>query len=270
MDLTMGHVIMKPIQLPWMYVSPSGLKGLDYHLAPDLFIRLEGIISGEQEFVIGHVVLGIEGVEVDEITAEHVFTTEYLPNKSKERITKAFKDEQNSCFFTTKQMEQLQKLFEGRNFMAYNVSVYYQDKKIDDIPTLPPAQFKLISQAFDDLDVFSKQSYKDNKQAHEETYEKCYKVKTAELEDKQKKGLWEKVKQKNLRKRIGIAFGLVASGVGAVIAQRMLVERGGAISLIAALIVGTAGVFAEMYGRNEAGNTLRQLQFEGKAERMAF
>lgn len=270
MDLNLGYSIMKPIQLPWMYVSPSGLRGLDFHLSPDLFVRLEGIITGDKEFVTGHIVLGIEGVEVDEIQAEHIFMNEYFPNKSKERIARAFKSEQNSCFFTTKQMEHLQKLFETNNFMACNVSVYYKDHKVEDVPSLPPAQFKLVSQAFDNLDVFQKMSHKENKQVLNEKFDANYQAKTAELEDKTKKNLWEKVKHKNLRKRIGMAAGSVAVGITALIAQRKLVERGGAISLIAALIIGTVGVFVELYGRNEVSSTLKQLQFEGKAERMAF
>lgn len=271
MELNLSYGIMRPIQLPWMYVSPSGLKGLDLHLTPDVFVRLEGIISGEQEFVIGHFILSaVEKMEVDELTAEHIWMSEYFPAKSKERIAKAFKDEQNSCFFTMKQMEALQELFSTRNFMAYDVTVFYKDQKIEDIASLPEKEFKSVSKAFDELDVFRKDSWKDNKVEYEAKREQVYHEKTAELEQKQKKGLWEKVRGKGFRKRVGIAFCSAIIGVAGFIAQRKLAERGGPISLIAAMVVGTIGVFAELYGRHEANETLKKLQYEGRAERVAF
>lgn len=266
----LGYFIMKPIQLPWMYVSPAGMRGLDYHLSPDVYIRLEGIITGDQEFNIGHTVLGIEGLEVNELQAESIFVNEYLPAKSKERVIRAFKDEQSSCFFTTRQMEHLQALFEQHNFMSYSVTVYYRDRKVEDIPSLPRKEYKLVSQAFDDLNVAKQMDYKENREESEQRYEESYK-KTAELEEMQiKKSLWAKVRNKGIKKKISMAIGSVAIGVTAVIAQHKLTERGGAISLIAALLIGTAGVFMELYGRNEANQLMRQLQFEGRTERMAF
>lgn len=268
--LNQGYAIMKPIQLPWMFVSPSGLKGLDFHLAPDLFIRLEGIISGEQEFIVGHFVLQVEGFEVDELTAEQIFMNEYLPAKSKERINKAFKDGQNSCFFTMKQMEQLQVLFGAKNFMSYDVSVYYKDRKVEDVPSLPPDEFKKISKAFSELDVFGKDSWKETQQEREEKYDQVYMQKTAELEDKQKKSLWEKVKGKGMRKRAGFAFGTIVAGALAFVAQRKLADRGGILAMVGSVIVGSAAVILELYGSNEAGNVIKQLQYEGKSERMAF
>jgi hypothetical protein len=270
MNLNSGYMVMRPIQLPWMYATPSGLKGLDYHLSPDLFIRMEGILTGDKEFNISHIILALEGVEVNELQAEHIFLNEYLPAKSKERIAKAFKDEQVSCFFTVKHMEYLQKLFESQNFMSYDISVYYKDRKVEDIPTLPPKEFKLISQVFDDLDVLQKLSHKENRKEIEEKYEECYREKIAATEDQVKKNLWKQIQHTDLKKHIGKAVGSVAFGIAAVILQQMLTSRGGIISITAAFVVGTLGVFMELYGRNEAQNTLRQLQFEGRAERMAF
>jgi hypothetical protein len=188
---------MKPLQLPWMYVSPSGSRGLDYHLSPDLFIRMEGIIAGNMEFVVSHVVLGLEGIEVDAIQAEHIFKSEFLPAKSKERVIKAFKDEQSSCFFQTRHMEWLQKHFDENNFISTDVTVYYKDKKIEDVASLPAKEFKLAYHALDDLGAVQIMPLKENREELTQKYEERYQEKVAELEEKTKKSLWEKVKAPN-------------------------------------------------------------------------
>lgn len=266
----MNYTIMKPIQMPWLFVSPLDNKGLEYHLTPDLSICIEGIISGEQEFVISHVVMGIEQIEVNEIQAEQMFMTEFLPNKSKERISKAFKNEGISCFFSIKQMEYLQNLFTERNFMSYNVSVTYKDKKVEDVAMLPPKEFSLVSSAFDELDVHFNVSHKENKKEFVERYAQGYEKKVAKLEDHSRKNLWEKVKNKNMMKRIGTSLGAIVLGVGGMIARSKLSSGGGIGGMIAGLIFGTAGIVLELYGRQEAEITLRQLKVADRAERMAF
>lgn len=271
MDLNLGYSIMKPLQLPWMFVSPSGFKGLDFHLAPDLFIRMEGIISGDLEFAIGEAVFQIEKIEVDQMAGEHLFMSEYFPGKSKERIARAFKSGESSCFFTSRQMEELQKLFNTRNFIAYDVSVYYQDRKVDDVASLPHHEFGLIAKAFENLDVRQNLSWKENKEILCEAYEENFKEKTAELEDKQKKSLWQKVKGKGLKKRIGIAFGVIFVGSGAIALQRWLaMSIGGPWGLLGAAVAGTIGMLLEVYGSSELGSIIKQLHFEGRTERMAF
>lgn len=269
MDLKTGYSIMRPIQLPWMFVSPSGLSGLDYHLSPDVFIRFEGIISNEKEFKIAHAILEIEKIEVSELEAEEIFESQYLPAKSKERVSKSLKNQQTSCFFTARQMEALSQFFEARKHMVLDVSVYYKDRKVDEIATLPNDEFHLVSKAFDELDVFWKDSHRQNKEAYETMRAEVYKEKTAELEIGQKKKLWDRVKNKGVRKRIATAVATVAGGIASLIIQRALVQRGGATALAGAFIFGTIGVFVELYGRNEANDTLRMLQFDGK-ERMGF
>lgn len=270
MSVDMKYMIMRPIQLPWLFVSPLDTRGLEYHLTPDLSICMEGIISGEQEFIISHVMMGIEGIEVNEIVANQMFINEFLPGKSKERLVRAFKNDGVSCFFTIKQMEYLQKLFEERNFMSYNVTVMYKDKRVEEIEMLPPKEFKLVSDVFADLDVQFSCSYKTNKEAFEGRYNEGYEKKIASTETKNKATLWEKVKDKNVLKRIGTSVGAIALGIGGMLVRSKLASLGGVGGTIAALVLGTAGVVLELYGRSEAQDTLVKLKFEQKTERMAF
>jgi hypothetical protein len=270
MNIHTNYMIMKPMQFPWLFVSPLDTKGLEFHLAPDLSICIEGIISGDQDFMISHIIMGVEQIEVNEIQAEQMFLTEFLPNKSKERISKAFKNEGISCFFSIKQMEYLQTLFTEKNFMSYSVSVTYRDKKVDDIALLPPKEFNLVSAAFDELDVHWSVSHKENKKEFVERYADGYEKKVAKLEDHSRKDLWGKIKNKNMMKRIGTSIGAIVLGIGGFIARSRLSSSGGAGGIIAGLILGTAGVILEMYGRQEAENTLRQLKVADRAERVAF
>lgn len=270
MSVDIRYLIMRPIQLPWLFVSPLDTKGLEYHLTPDLSICMEGIVSGEQEFIISHIMMGVEGMEVDAIQADHIFNNEFLPAKSKERTAKAFRNEGVSCFFTIKQMDYLQKLFSERNFMSYTVTVKYKEKKVEEIEMLPPKEFKMISQVFEELDVQFTAPYKTNKGTFEERYEKGYEKKIAMHEEKVKKSLWDKVKEKSVMKRIGTSVGAIALGIGGMLARSKLSAIGGVGGTIAALALGTAGVLLELYGRAEAQDTLVKLKVADRTERMAF
>lgn len=270
MEVISNYFIMKPFQLPWMYVSPADSKGLEYHLSPDLSIRLDGIISGDLELVIGHIVLAVEGIEANELDAESIFLNEFFPAKSKERIFKSFKDGQSSCFFNSRQMEYLQKLFTEKNFMSYNVTVFYKDKKVEMIEALPPKEFKMVMEVFNELQVQGAVDFKLSREEIEERYEKSYEKKVASLEEKTKKSLWEKVRNKDIRWQLLKSIGSIAIGIGGLIARNILAQRGDVLSSIVAVILGTLGILVELYGRQEAQNTLYSLRIGDRPERMVF
>lgn len=266
-----NYSIKQPMQLPWMFTSPSGLKGIEYHLSPSLSIQFDDIISGDMEFVISHVILGLEKMEVNELQAEEIFKIEYLPAKSKERVVKSLSDKEVSCFFTARQMEHLQKMFEERNFMSLNVSVLYKGKKVDHIAYLPPTEFELVYKAFEEFDVVAEHSHKKNRDKDTETYHETFKnqKKVASLEDRSPTKLWDRVKEPKVSKRIAKAVGSVAIGVISIFAQRRLANIGGFWSALSALVIGTIGVFSELYGRQEAQSTLHTLRVD-KNDRGVF
>jgi hypothetical protein len=259
MNIILNHVIMESIQLPWIHVSPIDAKGLEYHLTPDLSIHLNGILSGDLDFLISHIILDIEGLQINELQAEPIFLNEFLPAKSKERVAKSLKDSETSCFFTTKQMEYLHKLFEERNFMSCDVSVYYQGRRIDDIAELPSKEFKLAIDAFEELNVMAVLNYKKQKGKLKDAYAANFRKKVAAQEDRTTKTLWDRVKHKNMRKKIGLAFGAMISGAfGMIVKSNLATKKGIGFSAVG-LVLGTLGIVIEMYGKNQAQQIVQQL-----------
>lgn len=265
----MDYMIMEPFKLPWMYVSPLDKSGLEYHLSPRLSIHLEGIISGDMEFVVSHQIMALGEKELNALEAEHLFMSEIFPSKSKERVAKSFKDGNVSCFFTTNHMEYLDKLFSERNFMCSRISVYYNDRKIQDVAQLPPEEFKLISSTFEELNVCWSLPHKTNKKEFEEKYDQALKESVAEEERSNKKGLWNQVKAKGMKKKLLISLGSVALSVGGFVARTKLSKQEGTIPALLAVLIGTASVLLELHGRQETQSHLRSLKFGGN-ERMGF
>lgn len=268
MHIDINYHIMKPLQLPWMNVTPADLKGLDYHITKDLHLKLNGIISGDQEFVISHVLLALEEVEVNELEAEHIFTSEILPAKSQERITKSLKDQQFSCFFNQKQMDYLHKLFEEKNFMCSDVTVWYKGRKVDDIAQLPEKEHQLTLDIFEELEVIGGFDHKVNKEDFLSHYQEARKEKVAEMDETIRKSKWDRVTNKDFRKKAGKAFVSAFVGIGCMVLRTRLSMKGGIWTGALAIIAGIVGIGLEFHSREEMHHLLKILKSHDKTERV--
>lgn len=249
MSFSKEYMIIEPFNLPWAHVSPANEQGLEYHLSPHLSILIDGIVSGEDKFLISHFLLQLDNIETNELEGEHIFRTEMLPAKSKERIKRAFDDDETTCFFSTRQMENLQKLFESKNFMSYEVKVVYGGTVVDDVVELPKSAFDLVIEAFEELHVQGTFDFKKHKEDLEEDYRKALETKVSSIEEKSQGNLWSRMKKKGLRKKLAMAMGCLTIGVAGFIGRRMI-EPGGMRNTAFSVILGVIGIAAEMYGRN--------------------
>lgn len=276
MNIIQNFKIMEPFNLPWRYVSPANYKGLEYHLSPNLSIKLEGLYRStvkvdekgnpisdvqELEFIVGAELLVYEGFEVDRLNAEQVYMNEIHSTKSQERIKKSFADKRNilSCFFTERQMEMLHKSFETSFFVCSKVTVVFDGKEMEDIAELPQTEYKMALDAFDELNVHGAFEYKGkNKEEMQNAYAHYYEKKVAKEEDKQKAKLWDKVKNKETRRGMVKAFGSLAIGVAGWMIKRRL-SSGSVLSAVVGVVAGVISIGAELYGRQQANNVMRSL-----------
>lgn len=261
MELKFNFHIIKPIQLPWEFVSPIETGGLEYHLSPELSITFDGLVTGDQAFHCGHQLIA-QDMEVNEFDAEEIFQNEILPNKSFERIKRCFKEGRNTCFFTSRQMAQLNELFEKRNFMSYEVGVYYRGKKVEDIVHLPAKEYKLIMGVFDELEVKMSIDGKLSQEEMNEVYEKSIKENAGRLGDQLKQDVKEKLKDKRFLKRLAVGFGSVIVGIGALIGRKKLSEGDGVGVAVAAVLVGAVGIVIEIFGRQELRACMRNIRMD--------
>lgn len=262
MNLSMNYHINKPLQLKWMYISPTEDKGLEYHLSPDLSLHIEGIFSGDYIFDIGHIILALEQVEANELQADEIFYKEFLPGKSKERVAKAYKDGETSCFFTTRHMEYLQNLFESKNFIASHVALYYKGRKVDDPVELPSKEFQVAMDAFEELEVKWEVDEKASRQEVEEAREQAIKKNAGKLEEKKSRNMWEKIKTKKMLRRLGMAIGSSAIAVTGLLYKKHLMEKPGIGSALVAIAIGVVSLLAESYVKQEINNYVMILRYD--------
>jgi hypothetical protein len=221
---------------------------------------LDGLVTGDQVFHCGHQLIRQE-MEVSEFDAEELFQNEMMPNKSSERIKRSFKDGRHSCFFNSRQMADLNELFEKRNFMSNEVAVYYKGRKVDMVEELPGKEYKMVIAVFDELDV--KRCLDENSKAKtSEIYEESIKENAGKLGDNFRQNTKEKLKDKHFQKRIAIGFGAVIVGIGAWIGRKKLSEGDGIGVTIAAVLVGAIGVAMEIFGRQELKSCMRNIKMD--------
>lgn len=276
MNIVQGYRIMDPFNLPWRFVSPANYKGLEYHLSPNLSLKLEGLYRStvkvdekgkpvsetqEIEFCVGNDLLWFENFDVDKLNAERVFINEIFATKSQERINKAFADKNGilSVFFTERQMEFFQESFESTFFVCSKVTVVFNGKEIDDPVELPPADYKLVLEAFDVLHVVGILDHSENREVLQDRYVHFYEKKVAKEEDRQKQKLWDKVKNKETKRDLVKAFGSLAIGVAGLMLRRKLANAGGVFFGFVGVIIGAVSIGFELYGRQQTNNALRSL-----------
>lgn len=277
MDIIRNYVIMQPFNLPWRYVSPSSFRGLDYHLTPDLTIRLEGLYSSTVQVDASQRVVGepedmelLVGIEVftsysenhfnaTGINAERIFKNEILSLKSEERIRKAFADktDQLTCFFTESQMNHFHELFESSFYLCSNVTVLFRGKPIDDIVKLPQKEYKLALEAFAELNVQATIDYKKSREELEEAYSEALEKKVASEEAKQQQSIIDKLKNKGFRKGMFKACASLLVGTISWVVKRKLANCPGWIGPAAAVIVSVVGLGFDVYGRQQAHTILK-------------
>lgn len=277
MDIIRNYVIMQPFNLPWRFVSPASFRGLDYHLSPDLTIRLEGLYSSTVQVDASQRIVGdpedmelLVGVEVftsysenhfnaTGINAERIFNNEILTQKSSDRIKKAFADktDQLTCFFTETQMNHFHELFESSFYLCSTVTVLYQGKPIDDIVKLPQKEYKLALDAFAELNVQATIDYKKSREELEEAYAEALDKKVASEEAKHQQGIVDNLKNKGFRKGMLKACASLAVGTISWIAKRKLVNSGGWLGTAAAIVISVVGLGFDIYGRQQAHAVLR-------------
>lgn len=226
MKIKRNFVITKPMQMEWNRVSPAHYKGLDYHISPELTIRLEEIYSStvkvdsegrtvqkpeEMELIVGQeIFLSYEDDHfkgANSIMAESTFKYEIMPLKSQARVKDFFKDSTGelTCFFTKGQMEQFEALFETNYFICHKVSVLYKGNPITDIAELPPQEFKIALQAFEDLEVQATMEYKGSVDEMNEAYTEFFKEKVASASiNRKEKIVWKEKFTKSGLKQLSI------------------------------------------------------------------
>ena len=260
---------MKPIQLPWAKVSPANAQGLDYHLSPNLTLRIEGIFSGDQEFFISEVLLRLENMSaeedgvIDALMEEQIFQREIMPNKTQGRISRHFKEPDISVFFTAKQMAALEDMFNNNRFIAQTITVLLNGNKVNDIYELGPQDFRLVLDAFDDLEIDMKISHKESKEEFMEAYNENFEKKVAAKEDKERTTFWEKISRKGDRKRIIKTVLVSMAAVGCWIAKKALASQGWKGKLCA-VPIGVLGVILDMYSQTEMLGFLRGIQIKNE------
>ncbi|PGQ88243.1 hypothetical protein [Priestia megaterium] len=279
MNIIQNYIIMHPFQLPWRFVSPAHFKGLDYHLSPDLTIRLEGLYSStvrvnEKNQIVSdpedmELLVGVEiftsysedHFNATGLNAERIFNNEIMSAKSKERINKAFadKNDQLTCFFTESQMNHFQELFESTFYFCSSVTVLYNGKEINDIAELPQKEYKLALAAFAELQVQATIDYKKSKEELEGAYSEYLEKKVAKEDVKQQQSILDRLKNKGVKKGILKAFGALAVGSISWLVKRKLIDSGGWVGSVAAVLIGVAGVGFELYGRQQTQTILRGL-----------
>jgi F0F1-type ATP synthase assembly protein I len=256
-----NYIIPTPFKLDWAYVSPSDNNGFDYHLSPDLTVRIEGLFSGRVEFIVPQHILAADGIKVAAIEAEHIWKTDYMPGKTNERIQRFFKEGNMTCFFTKAHIDWLVEAFDNNDEHAYtssNVSVLYKGRAVDDIVELPPAEFKMVMEVFDELNVQATIDFRASRETMEEDYQKAYEKKTAERERHSQQSAFDKLKNKGMRKRIAIAIGASVLGVCGHIFRRRLAGAG-PWGIAAAILVGTLGIVFDVYGKQELTSVLQSI-----------
>jgi hypothetical protein len=258
MEIKFDFYIIKPIQLPWEFVSPTELGGLEYHLSPELSVQINGMVTGDTTFHVGEQMIFMDQQEVTGFQIEEVFLNEIMPNKSQERIIKAFREGRSSCFFTSRQMAFFQQLFTERNFMSNEVSVYYKGIKVKDVTQLPIKEYKMIIAAFEELDVKWCLDEISKEQVNEKV-EQSIKDNAGRLGDSVRQNTKEKLKNKQFLKRLAVGMGAVVVGIGGLIGRKKLSEGKGAWTVVAAVLVGVTGVIMELFGRQELQSCMRIL-----------
>ncbi|MGE7305888.1 hypothetical protein ACQKJG_18865 [Priestia megaterium] len=261
--------INRPFQLNWMQVSPVDADGVEYHLTDDLSLILRGIVTGERDFKISSVVLDIEGIEyASDIAAEGIFMQEVFPNKSKDRIKKHFHDGSVSCFFTSKQIEELHNLFETNNFISHDVSIVYQGKTIEDAVMLPQREFKIALDALDELSVVQGfMDYRQSRKELEEGYNEYFRDHVASTSNEAKQTLKDKLKKKGVRKKLATGFSTYVTSIILSAAKRMLSEKSGWKFKTLGVLAGSFSIIFEIYGSTELNSTIRTLLSDDTRQR---
>lgn len=283
MDFAKSLMIMKPFQLPWKFVSPANYRGLDYHLSPDLTIRLERIVNNtvrvdenglplraaeDAELLVGQeIFLSYEDGHFGDLSslgAERIFKNEILSLKNQERIDKCFSKQSDniSCFLTESQMAHFHQLFESYIFVCHEVSVRYKGSLIDDIAELPPKEFKLAADAFAELNVVQATvDYSESKQELNDAYHEYLEKKVASRELDDQDSLWDRMKKPGRKKAAAKTIGSLIAGAACWGIKRKLLASKSWIGIVAGTVLSVVGVVCELYGKQTAESLMFKQQF---------
>ena len=267
MEFIQNFFTLKPLHFHWIEVSPADERGLDYHLSPNLCLRIEEIFSGSQEFSISEILVSLEdqvqsdNPAINRMQEEHIFMREMMPNKTQARITRHFRDPDISIFFNNKQMDYLEELFENHNFIAKRITVMLNGHRVDDIIELGPSDFKLVMEMFEELEVQGGIDYVENKKEFMDAYNDYFREKVAKHSESQREGFWAKMKRKDERKKILKTSLFITLGVACWVGKRVLLSCGWPGKLCA-IPLGAVGVVFDMHGQAEAMGLLRSVKIK--------
>lgn len=271
MEFFHSYFTMQPLELDWMKVSPAAEGGgIEYHLTPDLFLRIEDIVSGNNNFIISEFIMdleagkGKEGEVANRMADEATFAREYLANKSQARVTRSFEDPDISAFFRRDHIDILEVQFQNNQYFAGSITVFYRNQKVDDVLELGKDDFRIVTRLFDDLGVQGSVDFRKNKEEFEQKYDEALKEKVASRESEVKKSVWNRLTKKESRKQTITALATTAIGVAGWVAKRALMSMFGIWGKLAAVVVGTVGICLEAYGRNELGEIVRGLKVKAE------
>jgi F0F1-type ATP synthase assembly protein I len=261
MSFNKNYIIPTPFNLVWSQVSGTESYGLEYHLTADLSIRMEELFSGNDEFPLGQYVINddLRGTEkVNQIQIDNLWRTEFMPAKTSERIQRFFREGNITCFFSERHMKRLEEKWTNGGYTSGKVSVIFQGKIVNEIIELPPKEFKLIMDAFDELNVQATIDYRNSKQEMEEDYREAYEKKIAKREKYAQKNMFDKLREKHVQKKAAFSIGAIVLGISGYIAKRFLSTKG-PWGIAASIVLGTIGVICEVYGQTELNNVTNSL-----------
>lgn len=235
------YSILEPFKFNWKYAAPKSFTEMEYFITPTLSIGVDRMSNGKNDFAIG--------AYLTESKNTTLFANEYLVKRSQERVKLAFDKEEISVFFTPKEAEEMDLLFEEERFIARQVKVYSNNIAVD-VFSLSETDFSLVMEVFSELGVQQSINFKTEKESFEDLrkdmYEQAFhKAKEAFTKTRSKR---EFVTKKKLYTQAAVGASLLLSSATLGVISKKLVTKGffgiigSGVAKLASVVCGIAGL----------------------------
>lgn len=248
-----NFAIVEPFGLDWKYVMPHDYETLEYCVTPTVSVLFHKITNGKNPFHIGSFIM-------EDASRRAQFNNEIMPQRSQERIERAFKDEEISVFFALEDAKALDVLFKEEGFICRRLEVREHGRPVD-ILNLDEADFNKVVMLFGEWKVMATTDF--DKQWENITEE------AAEIREEIAKGMRQKqaardekamgVTKKTLIQRSALATGLIALGTAAAAIGKAMFERKTKLTFVVGLVSSLVSVVAGNAGRKLTGEVLEHV-----------
>jgi hypothetical protein len=242
--------VITPFSLNWKFVVPHDYERLEYFVTPRVSLLFHEITNGKQDFVIGSFLINESNKDK--------FMNEILPQRSNQRIQKAFEDENVSAFLNREDAEICEQLFRNEGFFCHRLSILLDGTPVD-LRTLPADEFYETIETLSALKVVSVMDFEENATEIADMVTETRKLieegirKEESRKRSEKKGFTKRVA--NIRGALGTAsmVASVACGIGA----KKMVRKGGLLGFAIASVCTILGFGFASIGKSLAGDSIQ-------------